>query len=260
MSNDDEYKFTKFVDKAALYQSAAPHAENVVIQQKVLNKDKAAGVKYKCCADVSRKKIQIASSLIGSEALYILSVVATMYSYRFHQNRPMTPASAIKSLFDMDLVDYPVDVYELARRYAMRENYLQTVGVPDPNKFRFDHVNIAPFVDHLRQHGRIQSGGSSYYLWLIDDYHRSPILKIQHNIHTLTIMQFLNSMGQAVQNMEYSLAHSIGAARSNAFMPHKRNAFRFSYVLFIFFANFRQHSKSILALNTIIHTNVIRSF
>lgn len=209
-----------------LYQRAAPIAHNKSVQDKVLNRDKAYGVDYQCCADVARKPMLIAQAVMGSEAFFILTVAATIYNYRYNYNKPSSSSTEIKARFSQSIVEFPIAVEEVAKRYTMRQNYMHELGVTNPAKFQFDGVDLRGFVLHLKKHGALQVAGRIHYLWEIryDNDDGRPWMHISSNESTLALMQFINSIGEATQNLDRALYLRI----ANGGLLQHGNGFRFS--------------------------------
>lgn len=194
-------------DQAEKFQRGAPQSRHFEVRRVLFNEDKA-GVPYKLCADVSLCRLVAAQDLLNSELVNILSCLMQIYSWRCNTNTRFTPADVVRARFEQALPDFKFPIHEIAKRYAMKNALLKDYGLPaDGGKtINWKSVHLRSFINHLHANSSIIMNRQIVHFYRLDkDVDGQDMAMICNNLQSLKLIQFLNSVGDAVENLSDAL-------------------------------------------------------
>lgn len=200
------------IDQRELFQQAAPPSHHIAVQRGLYNREKA-GVPYKCCSDVSNRRIQAAANLIESDLINRIALCMQMYSWRCNINTIGTTSDVVRKRFSQHLVEYRFPLKEFAKRYIMKSHVLHQYGLDhnDVDAFEWKNVDLAGFTKFLYQHGIIRVGQNVETVFNIhkDAVSNEMYIQLNNTKYVLELVQFLNSIGDAMANLDDELLRSV---------------------------------------------------
>lgn len=193
---------------------------NPTLQRVVLNKN-IARTEYRVCANVEKPRIELATTLLSAEVTFIIETLVTIYNWRCNLTTPRTKETDVIERFAQSITEFRFPVAEVAKRYTMRASNVFKDHVDAVRNWKA--IDLSRFRQHLRVHAVLQVGNEPVRFWrtAIDD-EGTLFLRLENNARCLQLVQFLNAIGNAIENLDNELVAVIKQGL------HRNPAFKFS--------------------------------